>query len=198
MAERWYLVPVVQCVKNGEPWPNSRCPKHLHEWIDMRWNAMDYGLIDMFLVAADIDPISHAILEADPEVWFAPTDLESALGGPGSNALESFVEAVSVPGNFLKPQDTHREALRQFAGMFQYMQRLTAIMGQSPLDIPGYSLNLQWGTIPTDWQAAMIQAATELGYPTTSMTGNTQLRQIYIEMGEAWGVEPFLMGFTTL
>ena len=199
MAENWYLLPAVECLRGGETIPNSKCPKYLTGTSNQRSN-MGYGRVDLFLsVVKDIDPITKAIIEAAPDVWVAPADLETTLGGPGSNALESFVEPFGLPGNFLKPSDTHREALRRFSGMFQFVQAMSREHNHDdPFTVPGFGLNVQWSNIPADWQAAMVAAAESFGYPTTSMTGNNQLRAILLDMADAWGVTPFLFGFTTL
>ena len=199
MAENWYLLPAVECDRGGGPIPNSRCPKYLVNSPLTRSN-MDYGRVNLFLTAVrDIDPVTQATIEAAPDTWFAPDNLEDTLGGPGSNALESFVEPFDLPGNFLGPQDTHREALRQFVGMFQFAQALSKHHNyDDPFSVPGFGLNVQWGDIPADWQTALLDAANGFGYDASILSGNNQVRAILIDFAGQWGNDPVPFGFTTL
>lgn len=140
----------------------------------------------------------RAVVEADTDVWVFPLDIDVAMGAQQSNSLEAFVEPLNLPGNFLGPQETNREAMRKFGAMFIYIARLSAQQDQSPFDVPGFSLNLQWSNIPVDWQAAMIFVADSLGFPTTSMTGNTLVRNIMIDMAETWASHTLNFKFVIL
>lgn len=146
---RFYIVPIEQVgIYRGPeylPWRFDQSP--VTELAGVRWSMKDYGLVNQAVVAAEVDATQHAFLEAQADVWAWAENLDTSLGAADRNALGDFLEAVAIPADWLSPQDTNRTALRTVTGMFLFMQRLTAITGQSPID-QGLALNTQFRNLP--------------------------------------------------
>jgi hypothetical protein len=86
--------------------------------------------------------------------------------------------------------------LRSVCGIFLFLQRVTAITKQ-PINWTAVSLNTQWQNIPAAWQAAMLQAAGEMGFSTAGLQATTPLRNILKNMADQW-VKPISFGNVTL
>lgn len=184
---RFYIVPVEQVGIYRGPeylrWRFDQSP--IPELAGVRWSCKDYGIAPQMVCAADVTPAQHLILAAFPDVWAWAENLDTPLGSINRNLLNTFLEAVDIPADWLSPQNTQREALRTITGMFLYMQRLFALTGANLLST--YALNTRLGNMTAQWQAAIQQAGTDLGYDTAWMTGNMTVRIILKNMANRWG-----------
>jgi len=180
---------------------NYRGPSYLKwrfnpEGLDVLWSCKDYGSINIMVCAVDADQADLDTLAAQPDVYAWPTALDENLPQAERSAVTDYLEAVFVPANWISPSDTRRSALRTITGMFLYMQRLTALSGESPLDW-GITLNTQYRNLTLEQQAWLEQAALDLGY-TWDVADNDTIRNVLKAMADAWGEQDIMFGFTTL
>ena len=192
---RFYILPI-------ERVDNHRGPKYF-KWrfnetgIDCRWSMKDYGSIDMAVLAADILQADHDALVLNSDVYAFPENIDPAMTLAERSALNTYIEAHGIPGDWLAPGDTFRSVLRVITGMFLYLQRVLAIIGYPTDPYSGLTLNTQYRNIPNPLHDAMSQAAAELGY-TWNVGNNDQVRKIFKLMSDEWGSQPIYFGFVTL
>lgn len=195
---RFYIVPIERSGSQRGPqyfkWPRDPDPANS---IDVPWSMKDYGLVDVGVVAADVTTAQHNQIVAHTDVLAIPTNLDNTLNAAAVTTARNFLEALNVPAGWVGQGDTYRAVLRSVTAIFLYMQRVTAITGTT-VDWVNVPLSTQVRNIPTVWRDAMTQAATELGYDYSGVTGTTTLRQVLKSMADAWGDAPIYFGLTTL
>jgi hypothetical protein len=191
MAFRLYLVPAIG---TGAP-TDPRRPKYLSA-MAVAYSGMDYGFQPVFLIAADLSPANDAAVIANPDAFGFPFDLSPQLSGGDANAASTALESFFIPGNWITGAITWLTVARTTAGMFQYLQRLNGVLGNVILlDGTGNkTLNTQFNQIDPTIQAAIIDAAQSLGYDTSFIQNNTQVRALIKNFADQWGVKPFHFG----
>lgn len=193
---RYYLLPVD--VYQG--W--ARGPMYL-KWrfnpdgLDVPWGCIDYGLIDTMVCAVDASTADHAYLVAQANVYQFPENLDVSPGPAELSALEITLESTYIAADWLNPSETWRETLRTVTGMFLFMQRLTAITGNTPLDW-GVGLNTQFQNLDQQYQDAIIQAFNDLSYDDSVIRTNWTLRVLLKNAADQWGAKPIHFGIVTL
>lgn len=196
MHIQYYLVPVQQIGL-------YRGPSYLKwRWnpggLDVQKSCKDYGSINQMICAVNAEIVAHTWLAAQASVYQFPIDIEVNPSPAELSELETALEAVYIPADWLSPSETWRGALRTVTGMFLYMQRVTAITGDNPLTDWGVTLNTQFRNLDQDKQDALIQATNDLGYDSSVIRDNWTLRIILKNMADGWGDRPIYFGFTTL
>jgi len=186
MAFRLYIVPQVFGSMEGQ---TARVPKYFFP--NFRWAGMDYGFQPIYLVAADLAPADDAAIIANSDVVAFPFDLATTVGGGQAltNARNA-LEAALIPAQWVAASSTWSEVARTVAGMFQFMQRLNFVLGNTVVIDTSAKLNVQWSSIPTDTQNAIISAAQSLGY-TFNPQPNDQLRTLLKNLADQWGSRAF-------
>lgn len=187
MTIRFYILPII--VFNG-----MRGPKYFQfgpkggdksPGINCWWSMKDYGLIDQCVICADISDADHTAVADNPDVMAIPVNLDNNLTAGAVTTATNYLESVNIPADWVSVLDTYRSVLRSVVGLFMFMQRVTAIRGV-PIDWVSINLQTRWRDIPTNWQNAMIQAATELGFSTDGVTNTVRLRAILKAMADRW------------
>jgi hypothetical protein len=193
---RFYILPIDRTADN------HRGPMYL-KWrfnetgIDCVWTMMDYGSIDMAVIGADITQVQHDALILNTDVYAFPENLDGTMTLANRQALNTYLEAHAIPGDWLKQGDTFRLAIRTVTCMMLYLQRVLGIIGY-PIDpFAGLTLNTKYANIPNPLHDALHTAATSLGY-TWNVGNNDQIRKIWKDMSDQWGNTPILFGFVTL
>ena len=193
---QYYLLPV-QVVNDVYRGPSYLKWRWNPEGLDVPWSCKDYGLIDVMVCAVDGAQADHDYLAAQGDVYQFPENLEVNPSPAELNQLETYLEGAYIAADWLSPSETWHEALRTVTGMFLFMQRLTAITGNSPLEW-GVTLNTQFRNLDQVYQDAITQAFTDLGYDDSVIRTNWTLRVLLKNAADQWGEKPILFGFTTL
>jgi hypothetical protein len=165
--------------------------------IDCPWSMKDYGMINYAVLAADIADADHTALVAHTDVLAIPINLDSTMTAGAVNTAKAFLENWNIPAGWINTGVTYRSVLRTITSMFLFMQRVTAILGHT-VDVGTISLSTQVRNIPVDIRNALAQAASEMGYNYSAVTGTTTLRTVLKAMADAWGSQPIYFGFVTL
>jgi hypothetical protein len=199
MTIRWYLLPIERNNNNEQ-----RGPRYF-EWrfdpdppgLTSPKSYIDYGLIDQCMLVSDISSADHTSLTAHADVLAIPVNLDNNLTAAAVTSARNYLEGIGMPADWVSTSYTYRQVLRVVAGCFLFMQRVTAILGRS-ITLTGGTLDLQVQNIPADIRAALAQAADELGYDYSGVTGTTTVRQILRAMAQAWGTSSINFGLATL
>ena len=196
---RFYLIPIERVDnKRGPQYFTWRFDPDPENSITCQWGMKDYGLIDRAVIAANVTQAQHDSLITHADVYAFPADIDTIMTQGEQATLTTFLEGTNVPAQWLAGQQTNREVLRIITAMFLYIQRMTAILGYVPGPEQGYALNTQYQNMQADVQAAILQAASDLGYSVTNVKANTTLRLILKDMSDQWGTKPILFGFVEL
>ena len=205
MAIRYFIVPIERHTDAGGG--VKRGPQHFAWKFDqdpanslpssVQWSMIDYGLVDVGVVAANVTAAQVTTMTAFSDVLVIPANINNNLNAAAVSAAQTFLENINVPAGWVSTSLTYRQVLRTITGMFLYMQRVTAIAGLA-LDWQSVSLGTQVQNIPLAWRNAMQQAADELHYDYTGITGTSTLRQVLKSMADDWGAAPIYFGITTL
>lgn len=185
---RFYLLPIERNAAG-----TSRGPKYF-AWrydpdppgLSSQWSMKDYGSIDMAILAADITQADHDALILNADVYAFPADLSASMTLTNRQAMNTYLEAHALPGDWLSPTDTFKSAARTITGMMLYNQRVCAILGYPTDPYAGLTLNTQYRNIANPLHDALSQAASELGYA-WNVANNDQVRKILKLMADQWG-----------
>lgn len=191
----FYILPLV--LVNG-----ARNPKYFSDGtpgtgISCPWGCIPYGSIDMCITAADITQADHDYVSSQADVYTAPDNLDVIMTLSERQAMNNYLEAHAIPADWLSPGDTFHYALRIVAGIFQYIQRVLALVGYPANPFAGLTLNTRYSNIPNPLHDALYNAAVELGY-SWNVGNNDQIRKIWKMMADQWGSSPIYMNVATL
>lgn len=190
MAFRLYLVPQIG---TGDA-RDQRRAKYISA-LGVPYTAMDFGFQPVFLVAADLSPANDAAVVANADVFAFPFDLQATISGGAVNQRKTRLEDFFIPGDGVTNGMTEQACARYVAGLFQFMQRLNFVLGNEVFVDTLAKLNIQWSTVPIDpYQNAILQTAQSLGYDTSFIQSNTQVRAILKNFADQWGAKPFHFG----
>jgi hypothetical protein len=197
----FYLIPVMVVAGGGGR--DYRGPSYLKwrmnpEGLAVQWSCKDYGSINNVMVCAvNAEQADHDTLAAQDGVFTFPADLETAPSPAELSALEAALEAAYIPADWLSPSMTWRENLRTVTGMFMFMQRVTTVAGDNPLDW-GVTLNTAFRDLPAGKQEALLIAFDTLGYDSSVVKTNWTLRVVLKNAADQWGERPIYFGFVDL
>lgn len=187
MAIRVYLLPIVPHPARA----NGRVPKYLIA-LGVPWGGMDYGLEPVMLVVADVTAAQHAALAANADVVSVPANLDAPIGAGALNAARSALEALGIPAQWLVASTTWREAVRHVARVFQLAQRFHGLYGVR-LYRGGVTLNTTVARLTAGQRAALLDAATSLGWDVSGVQSDWTLRHALKALSDQWGA-PVLIG----
>ena len=187
-----YLVPIEQV-------GSSRGPEYF-TWrfdangpsINCVWSLMDYGFVNNgLLVAHDILPADHDALILHSDVYVFPDNWDAAISD--KTVIDALFEAINIPTDWTTPATTYRELLRTLAGMFQFNQRYGGLSNGQSVFGGGITLETNWNSLSAQQQSWFNQTIASFGYVYT-VQGNPKLRTLAKQVGDLWGVQPFIMG----
>jgi len=178
MAVRFYITP-----KEGDGFETSPfLPKYFTANGVTRWQAMDFGRDDSFLVGADVDATQHAALVAETDVTVVPLNIDNQIGDAltqVTNALES----VRIPAGWVTSAHTYRQVIG-FAGRLSLLwQRFEGRWNRSFYE-SGITLGTQMNELTVGQRNALEEVIVSLGalqrvsYDLSSVEGSTTIRQV--------------------
>lgn len=189
MTTRYYLVPLID--DDG-----LRAPKYIID-LGVTWGAMDYGIIDTALVAADVSDAQHTGLIANADVVAIPLNIDNTISLAALPLVSAQLENLKIPGNWVNTGHTYRQVLRMVGGLFQFAQRHRALSGK--IIIPeNINLGQSWGDLGQQTRLELQMTADSFNYNTTGVTAATTIRTILKALADQWGAQEFLLGRFTL
>lgn len=194
---RYYVVPKIN---NGDV--RGIHPKYTDQgalgagWNVGPWQAMDYGLENVFVVAMDLTAQNHTTLMAQPDVLGVPSPIDATVSAQALNTVQTKLEAGNIPADWVTTAMTYRQVMSRVLRIITFMQRYRGIFGQ--LFAAGATLDTRVNQIPVNARNALTAAAVSFGANTTGIGGTTLLRQALVIVadqllpgGLAFGGESF-------
>jgi len=194
MTIRYYLMPALEV-------DNRRCPKYMFvdyadlnpAGLNVQWNAMDYGLMPVFLVRANVTIAQHAALAAQYDVIAVPENINNQIGA-GLSQVQTALETLHIPAGWISFTNTYKEVLRTIACIFQFFQRLHGMFGEKLID-GAVNLNTEWADIPVEARINLRDVADSIRLDYSSVVATTTVRQILKMFADQY-VKPILFGDT--
>ena len=178
MATQFYVVPIMGSGTEADP----RRPKYSDTDLSgVAWGAMDYGNEPFMLVAT----AANAALAAEVDVLSIPANINALLTAGQVTTVQTKLEAINIPANWLDTTYTWRKALRIVAGILQYAQRIQGMFNVRVFP-SGVTLSTVFSTLTQGQQNALIQSAQSFGWDISSLSASSTVRQILNFAGAHW------------
>lgn len=188
---RFYLLPEEATIP---PAPEGKGPKYLAWRFDpdppalvlAPWIGMAYGLAPAMLIVANIDAAEHTLLSAQTDVAAAPEDLNTPIAAAAIPQIQTVLEALHLPAQWVDTSYTYRGLVRGVAGFCQFAQRHRGLHLERLVDTSA-QLDLRWNQISQARRARLATTAASLGYDTSAITSTTSIRAALLELAQQWG-----------
>jgi hypothetical protein len=192
MAWHLYLCPII----GAGTFTDQRHPKYISD-LGVQWSMIDYGFQPFCLVAANVSDAQDAALVLNSDVTKIPDNLDSNVA---VTATQNALESLQIPANWINASNTYRQVLRIVWGMFNFFQRYSVISGTVNPLIDGITISLstQFSSLPLKVRQDLIATAQDLNLDTSSLSGNSTLRQILKALADSWGQRSFTLGGITI
>jgi hypothetical protein len=153
-------------------------PKYITA-LGVSWQAMDYGLENAYLVGADVDAGQHTALSAETDVIAIPLALDNTIAPSALSTVQSTLEGMDIPANWVTTANTYRDVVRITAKVFAFMQRFHARERKVFFDV-GLTLDTQWNQLTQAQKTALQDVAASFDPPldTSTITSTSTLRTI--------------------
>ena len=172
MAKRFYVVPKTG---DGSSPENSIRPKYIGDG-DVPYGAMDYGLEETYLVGAEVTSEQHTLLASQLDVTAIPADLDGLIGLTALSTVQSKLEGMYIPADWVTTSHTYRDVIRLTGKLFLYMQRFHGRQLRKFFE-GGIALDTRVNQLTQAQRQAMEDAAVSLGLDVSGITGPMLLRQ---------------------
>jgi hypothetical protein len=124
-----------------------------------------------------IDTATHNTLVANADVVSPPAVLDQAIGAGNLAAVQSAIESIGLPGNWIVANNTYRQVARALCWMFRYFQRHNGL-GNTRILTGGVTLDTVFNTLPLGVRNALIATAQSFSFDTSSLSSTNTIRQI--------------------
>lgn len=190
MTIRYYVVPTVD---SG----GLEVPKYIDD-LGVDWGMMDYGnLINIALVAADVDTAQHASIAANIDVVFFPVNIDNPVSLADVTRIGNGLELADIPGQWITTSTTYREVLRWVGGLFQFANRHYGENNTSVIP-EGSTLDASWGSLTAGFRTEIEATADTLNYSYSAISISTTLREVLDDFANQWGAHPLDLGIVVL
>lgn len=183
---RFYLVPMIG---NGQDVPLSELspttgnfrPKYTDPGVlgpvgEFSWSGMPYPFENVYLLGADVTPEQHAALSAQADVLAVPNALDSNVSALAVTTIQSKLEAINVPAEWVTTSLTYRQVLRRVGKIIQFAQRHRGLHALRLLD--GMTLDTRWNQLTEAQRTRLRSVADSFGIDYSGVTNTMTLREI--------------------
>lgn len=191
VATRFFVVP-----KTGTgSLEDTIRPKYVMELGAMDWQAVNYGRDDAYLVGAVLTPAQVSALASNIDAIVIPAQLDNAIGLSGVSAVQSALEGLHVPAQWVTQTHTYRQVVGAVGRMFFLMQTFGGMTGYALFQQAGITLDTRINQLTQQQRSDLLAAASAKGLDTSGVTGPMTLRQALRLLAEQ--IQPFtVMGET--
>jgi hypothetical protein len=158
-------------------------------------SQMDYGLENIFLVAADTDATQHAAISANSDALSMPTPLTDTVSALALGVIQTKYEAGNLPAQWVTTSLTYQQVIALTLRLVQLMQRFHGMFGR--LFIGGLTLDSRINQIPTGARTQLAAAAQSMGADTSSIVGTTLIREALVICAQQIFPQGLLFGGVT-
>lgn len=195
--KRYYLVPMISVSPTGDiadailNVQEIRGPAHFHsraadpdpELKDVRWEMKSFGVLDVGLMAADVDEAQAAYLDSLPDVLAFPADIDQPVSLRQIGSFRVKLEAFGIPAIQITADDHYRDVLIAIIDMFSFMQRVQGAMGETRTK-SGVHLAAKLDEMPASVAAAIERVYNSKVYSKANLTPDASLRQILRDVAD--------------
>lgn len=160
-----------------------------------RWQAIDYGLEQVFMLALDATGAEHTALTAQADVLAVPSPIAANVSALALNTVQTKLEAGNIPADWVTTGFTYQQVLSRVLRIVSFMQRFRGIFGQ--LFAGGATLDTRINQLPLNARQALNTAAQSLGADTSSIQGTTLIRAALVIVADQLFPEGIAFGGTT-
>jgi len=172
---RYYVVPKVDSGGIQGIFPKYTDPGALGVgWNVGPWQAMDYGLENVFMLALNLTAQDHTTLTSQPDVLAVPSPIDANVSALALNTIQTKLEAGNIPADWVTTALTYRQCLSRVLRIITFMQRFRGTFGQ--LFAGGATLDTRINQLPVNARTALTQAAQSMGADVSTITGTTLIR----------------------
>lgn len=143
--------------------------------ISGRWQAMDYGPENAFLLIADTTNAEHTALSSQVDVLAVP-NFNSQVASLAVSTIQSKLESANLPAEWVNNTLTYRQVIRRVRRIITFMQRYFGIHRESAF-AGGLTLDTRINQIPQARRQRLAATAQDLGLDTSGISGTTTIRQ---------------------
>lgn len=190
MALRLYLVPIVGAGIKGDP----RRPKYFADGSlasAPSWSGMDYGIEKWMVVSADLPSSDDLFVTGQPDAFAMPFDLSQPLTSQQVTNVQNKLEAINLPAGWVDTTFTWQAMLRIVLGILSFMQRFSALNGNTSLFPTGVTLGTRINQLSASAIANLQQAAADLNLSTANITGTSTIRAALKDLGTQLNGRPY-------
>lgn len=193
MTLQLYIIPIVHLTN-----PVYIVPKYLPHRFNppitglegVRWAWLTYLLEDNGIIVADVSDTQNTLLTDQADVLLIPLLDNIIQNTTARNRVRSVLETANIPGTWVNTGMTYRSVLRIVLGLFQYHNRLVAIIQRRVFD-GSINLDMTVNQIPSNVRDRLQEAADGLGLDYSWVTGATTIRQLLKGMGDQYAGREF-------
>lgn len=192
MAFRIYLVPIIGAGTKADP----RRPKYFADGTlteGSGWAGMDYGIESWMLVSANLSTAEDLIVTGQSDAFAMPFDLSQPLTSQQVTNVQNKLEAINLPAGWIDTTFTWQAILRIVLGILSFMQRFSALNGNTSLFPTGVTLNTRINQLSAGVVANLQQAAADLNLSTANIAGNTTIRAALKDLGTQLNGRPYTL-----
>lgn len=153
---------------------------------------MDYGMEPVCLLHMMTSPAQDAALKTHADVFSLPATLDQTVGAQ-LGAIQAALATFNIPEQWVRAGMTYRQVLRLVVLIFQFMQRL-ATLTPARLFTGGVTLATRFNQLAPETRAVLQQAAEDLGFDTTGLTGAITLRILLKTLADQFTLDALMIG----
>lgn len=139
------------------------------------YTAIDYGLENAFLMRVELSAAQRTALQAMPDALVVPTNIDSNVSGLALTEIQTKLEAVNLPADWVHTGLTYRQVLKGFRRVITFMQRFRGLHGIR-LFGGGVTLDTQINQLSQAQRQRLTDAADALGLDYSGVTNTMTLR----------------------
>lgn len=158
-----------------------------------RHALLDYGKINACIVMAEVTPEQHDAIMLNDDVASPPENLDLQVTVAALPKVQTVLEAMRIPADWVDTTYTYRQLLRKLAELFRFAMRYHVMHHEELIDNPG-QLDLQWNQIPLARRERVLATADDMGYDYSAVQVTWLVRRILKHMADQWGNAPIKIG----
>lgn len=182
MAIRFYIVPIVG---SGQGFSAINAPAYIVSAGGLVLQNINYGGEPNSLVMADVTNAQNTTITANNDVIAIPANIENNVGVGAVTAVQTALESINIPGDWVTTAFTYRDILKFVGGLFFFAQRYYGLFGLR-LFRGGVTLSTKFSDLPTNERQRLIDCASSLAYDTSALSGTSTIKQILRTIGLQW------------
>lgn len=184
MAFRLYIVPQVGTGTRTDVFR----PKYFMSALDgtgtigvlttlVDFGTVDFGFEGWFVVGGDLSTSDDNLIVGQSDAFALPFDLSPTLTAGQVTNVQTKLEAIGVPAQWVTTSLTWLQVVRIVLHMLSLIQHFAAVHNVAGFTfLQGANLSAALNTLPASVRQDLLTSATDLGLSTTGITGSTTIR----------------------